>query len=393
MQALVYHGPGDVRLEEVPKPSIQHPNDAIVRITASAICGTDLHFLRGTMTGMKEGRILGHEGVGVVEEVGDYVRNLEPGDRVVVPSTVGCGTCSYCRAGYYAQCDNANPNAPGTAFLGGPEDAGGLDGLQAEYARIPYANVGLVKLPAAMSDDQAILLSDIFPTGYQAAEMAEIRPGDVVCVLGCGPVGQFAIWSALHLGAGRVIAVDAVPDRLRTARDQGAEVVDFGHEDPVELVKEMTRGVGPDRVIDAVGVDANAGARESRSSADDVREDTPERVSGDSGWHPGEAPSEAAAWAVEMAAKAGTVSLIGVYPPTLEHFPIGQAFMKNLTLNMGNCNHRKYLPKLLELVRSGTVSPTDFISQQQPMESAVDALRTFERRQPGWLKVELRPVA
>lgn len=393
MRALVYHGPGDVRLDDVPKPAIQHPNDAIVRVTTSAICGTDLHFLRGTMTGMKEGRILGHEGVGVVEEVGDYVRNLDPGNRVVIASTVGCGTCSYCRAGYFAQCDNANPNGPGTAFLGGPEDAGGLDGLQAEYARIPYANVGLVKLPDTVSDEQAILLSDIFPTGYQAAEMAEIRPGDVVCVLGCGPVGQFAIWSALHLGAGRVIAVDSVADRLSTARNQGAEVVDFGHEDPVELVKEMTRGIGPDRVIDAVGVDANAGARPSQASAEEVRGDTPQRVSGDSGWHPGEAPSEAARWSVEMVAKAGTVSLIGVYPPTVEHFPIGQAFMKNVSLNMGNCNHRKYLPKLVELVQSGAVAPTDFISQRQPMESAADAFRTFERREPGWLKVELRPVA
>ena len=244
-----------------------------------------------------------------------------------------------------------------------------------------------------MSDEQAILLSDIFPTGYQAAEMAQIRPGDVVCVLGCGPVGQFAIWSALHLGAGRVIAVDSVPDRLSTARNQGAEIVDFGHEDPVELVKEMTRGIGPDRVIDAVGVDANAGARPASPSVEHAQDDTPERVPPGSGWHPGEAPSEAARWAVEMVAKAGTVSLIGVYPPTVEHFPIGQAFMKNVSLNMGNCNHRRYLPMLLELVRSGAVSPTDFIAQRHPMESAAEAFRTFERREPGWLKVELRPVA
>lgn len=392
MRAVVYHGPGDIRMDEVPEPQLQHPNDAIVRITTSAICGTDLHFVRGTMPGLREGRILGHEGVGVVEKIGDYVRNLDPGDRVVVASTVGCGTCSYCRAGYYAQCDNANPNGPGTAFLGGPEDAGGLDGLQAERARIPYANVGLVKLPDEVSDDQAILLSDIFPTGYMAADLAEIRPGDVVCVLGCGPVGQFAIWSAMHLGAGRVIAVDAVEDRLRTARAQGAETVDFGREDPVALVGEMTRGIGPDRVIDAVGVDANAGVRGAEEDPGQVREETPERLSEGGGWHAGEAPTSAARWAVEMVAKAGTVSLIGVYPPTVARFPIGQAFMKNLSLNMGNCNHRKYLPMLVELVRSGVVDPTDFVSRQEPLTDAVDAFRSFDRHEPGWLKVALHPV-
>jgi threonine dehydrogenase-like Zn-dependent dehydrogenase len=184
MKGVVFHGVGDIRVDEVPEPTIQAPTDAIVRLTASAICGTDLHFVRGTMPGTKEGRILGHEGVGVVEEVGDHVRNLSPGDRVVIPSTIACGTCSYCRAGYYAQCDHANPNGPTTAFFGGPEDAGGFDGLQAEKARIPYANVGLVKLPDEVSDDQAILISDIFPTGYQAADIAEIRQGDVVCVFG-----------------------------------------------------------------------------------------------------------------------------------------------------------------------------------------------------------------
>ncbi len=229
----------------MPEPAVQEPTDAIVRLTASAICGSDLHVVRGTMPGTKEGRTLGHEGVGVVEEVGAYVRNLMPGDRVVIPSTIACGTCSYCRAGYYSQCDHANPNGDTAAFFGGPEEAGGFDGLQAELARIPYANVGLVKLPEEVTDDQAILLSDIFPTGYQAAHMAGIRQGDVVCVFGCGPVGQFAIWNAKHLGAGRVLAVDAVPDRLELARAQGAEVVNFEEENTVDLIAEVTRGVGP----------------------------------------------------------------------------------------------------------------------------------------------------
>jgi len=260
VKAVVFHGVGDIRLDDVPEPKIQEPTDAIVRLTSSAICGTDLHMIRGTMAGMKEGTILGHEGVGVVEEVGEDVRNLRPGDRVVIPSTIGCGYCSYCRAGYFAQCDNANPNGPqaGTAFFGGPETTGPFDGLQAEYARIPYANVGPVKLPENVTDEQAIMISDIFPTGYFGAEIAEIQDGDTVAVFGCGPVGQFAIASAFVTGAGRVLAVDREPSRLEMARAQGAEVVDFDEEDPVETIQRLTGGIGVDRVIEAVGVDAEA---------------------------------------------------------------------------------------------------------------------------------------
>jgi threonine dehydrogenase-like Zn-dependent dehydrogenase len=378
MKAVVFHGVGDIRVDEVPKPEIQDPTDAVVRLTASAICGTDLHFVRGTMPGTKEGRILGHEGVGVVEQLGDWVRNFDEGDRVVIGSTIACGTCSYCRAGYYAQCDNANPNGPGTAFFGGPEEAGGFDGLQAEYARIPYATVGMVKLPDDVTDDQAILISDIFPTGYQAADIAEVSDGDVVCVFGCGPVGQFAIWSAKHLGAGRVLAVDSVPDRLEAARAQGAEIVNFDDEDPVEMIQEMTRGIGPDRVIDAVGVDAD-------SPSDGGERNEP--------WQPGSGPTQVAEWAVECVAKAGTVCLIGVYPPTVESFPIGAAMMKNLTIQMGNCNHRKYIPHLVELTRSGAVDPSDLITQIADTHDAIEAYEAFDQRRPGWLKVALDPVS
>jgi threonine dehydrogenase-like Zn-dependent dehydrogenase len=298
----------------------------------------------------------------------------------VIGSTIACGTCSYCRAGYYAQCDNANPNGPGTAFFGGPEDAGGFDGLQAEYARIPYANVGMVKLPDDVTDDQAILISDIFPTGYQAADIAEVGDGDVVCVFGCGPVGQFAIWSAKHLGAGRVIAVDAVPDRLEAARAQGAEIVNFEDEDPVEMLKAMTRGIGPDRVIDAVGVDAERPSSESGDHPDGP-------------WQPGSGPTQVAEWAVDCVAKAGTVCLIGVYPPTISDFPIGAAMMKNLTLQMGNCNHRKYIPHLVELTRAGTVDPSGLITQIADTHDVVAAYEAFDQRRPGWLKVALDPVA
>jgi len=394
MKAVVFHGVGDIRVDDVPEPELQEPTDAIVRLTASAICGTDLHFVRGTMPGTKEGRILGHEGVGVVEQIGAHVRNLNEGDRVVIPSTIACGTCSYCRAGYYSQCDNANPNGPATAFFGGPEDAGGFDGLQAEKARIPYANVGLVKLPDEVADDQAILISDIFPTGYQAADLAEIHDGDVVCVLGCGPVGQFCIWSAKHLGAGRVIAVDALPDRLEAARRQGAEVVNFEEDDTVELVKEMTRGIGVDRVIDAVGVDANRPPEADDEEFEQAIEQlVPERAPDGPHWQPGSGPTQALEWAVELVAKAGTISFVGVYPPTVKQFPIGEAFMKNLTITMGNCNHRKYIPHLVELTRAGVVDPAALITQMADVHDALDAYEQFDQRQPGWLKVALDPAA
>ena len=269
MKAVVFHGVGDIRLDDVPDPTIQEPTDAIVRLTSSAICGTDLHMVRGTLAGMRAGTILGHEGVGVVEETGPDARNLNVGDRVVIPSTVGCGYCAYCRAGYYAQCDNANPNGPqaGTAFFGGPEGTGPVDGLQAEYARIPYAAASLVKLPGHVTDEQAIMLSDIFPTGYFGAELAEISDGDSVAVFGCGPVGQFAIVSAFILGAGLVFAVDKDPSRLEMAKAQGALAVNFDEEDPVEEIQRMTGGIGVDRVIEAVGVDAEApGQKQSEGS-------------------------------------------------------------------------------------------------------------------------------
>jgi threonine dehydrogenase-like Zn-dependent dehydrogenase len=402
MKAVVFHGVGDIRLDEVPEPKIQEPTDAVVRLTASAICGTDLHMVRGTMAMMKPGTILGHEGIGVVDEVGPEVRNLKIGDRVVIPSTIGCGYCVYCRAGYYAQCDNANPHGPrgGTAFFGGPEPSGPFHGLQAERARIPYANIGLVKLPDAVSDDQAILLSDIFPTGYFGAELAEISPGDTVAVFGCGPVGQFTILSAKLLGASRILAVDTIPSRLDMARAQGAEVIDFNAEDPVETIRRLTGGIGVDRAIDAVGVDAErphrgpAAERASQQAEqfeEEVEEIAPEAAPEGQHWRPGDAPSQVLTWAVDALAKAGTLSIIGVYPQTVRFFPIGMAMNKNLTMKMGNCNHRKYLPMLVDMVRSGEVDPAEVLTQHEPLSSAIDAYKAFDERQPGWLKVKLVP--
>ncbi|MDC0743817.1 zinc-dependent alcohol dehydrogenase [Polyangium mundeleinium] len=400
MKAVVFHGVGDIRLDDVREPKIKEPTDAIVRLTASAICGTDLHFVRGTMSGMKPGTILGHEGVGVVEELGKDVRNLRKGDRVVVASTIACGTCSYCRAGYQSQCDkNPNGKQAGTAFFGGPIQTGPFDGLQAEFARVPFAHVGLVKLPDGVSDDQAILLSDIFPTGYFGAEIAEITPGDTVAVFGCGPVGLFAIVSAQMLGADRVLAIDTVPSRLDMARALGAEVIDYNEEDPIETIQRLTDGIGVDRAIDAVGVDANrphAGpakvSREDKKEADRMVEQVAPRTNEDGdNWHPGDAPSQALTWAVEALAKAGTLSIIGVYPPQMKWFPIGIAMSRNLTVNMGNCPHRRFIPKLLDLVASGVVDPTKILTNREPLVSVIDAYKAFDRRMPGWVKVELAP--
>jgi threonine dehydrogenase-like Zn-dependent dehydrogenase len=398
MRAVVFHGVGDIRLENVKDPAIREGTDAIVRITRSAICGTDLHFVRGTVPGMKPGTVLGHEAVGVVEEVGTKVRNFREGDRVIVPSTIACGTCVPCKRGFFAQCDKANPNGPeaGTAFFGGPQLSGPFDGLQAERQRIPFANFGLVKIPDEVTDDQSILLSDIFPTGWFGASLADLAPGMSVAVFGCGPVGQFAIASAFLRGASRVIAIDSKDDRLERARAQGAECIDFEADDPAAVVKELTGGTGVDAVIDAVGVDAvappDAGGEEKAKAADEVKQVAPETNPTDGNWHPGDAPSQALAWAVETVSKAGTIAVIGVYPPTARTFPVGKAMNKNLSIKMGNCNHRKYIPLLLERVRTGAIDPSRVLTQQEPIASAIDAYRHFDRRESGWLKVELEPA-
>lgn len=404
MKAVVFQGIGDIRLEEVSEPRLEAPTDAIVRVTTSAICGTDLHFIRGTFTGMRPGTILGHEAVGVVEDLGSDVRNLEQGDRVVIASTIACGTCVYCRAGYYSQCDNANPNGPdaGTAFYGGPESSGPFNGTQAEYVRVPYAHTGLVKLPDDITDEDGVLLSDIFPTAYFAVKLAEVKPGDTVCVFGCGPVGQLCIISALMMGAGRVFAVDQLSDRLEMAARQGAEAIDFHAEDPVETIKRLTGGVGVDRAIDAVGVDAGCAhhgpashraKRERSQFEEELDRVAPNQNPDGENWRPGDAPSQALLWAVDALAKAGTLSIVGVYPPTMTTFPIGKAMNKNLTVNMGNCNHRKYIPELMQRVRTHALSPSEILTNLSSLESAIEAYRAFDRREPGWTKVELRVAA
>jgi threonine dehydrogenase-like Zn-dependent dehydrogenase len=403
MKALVFHGIGDIRLENVPEPKIQKPTDAIVRLTASAICGTDLHFVRGTADGMKPGTILGHEGVGIVLEVGSDVRNFKPGDRVIIPSTIACGVCVYCRAGYTGCCDKANPNGPqaGTAYYGGPESSGPFQGLQAELARVPFAYFNLVKIPDRITDAQAIALSDVFPTGYFGAILAEIKSDDVVAVFGCGPVGLFAIASAQLMGAGRIFAVDMIADRLEAAQSLGAEAIDFSREDPVEAIRRATDGVGVDRAIDAVGVDAvrphhgpalQKIKKHLRDYQEELKEVAPRQKPVGPNWHPGDAPSLALEWAIDVLAKAGTLSIVGLYPDSLECFPIGLVCGKNLAINAGACHHRRLIPKLLRMIEAGTIDPSKLVTHRMPLTGAVEAYKAFDTRQPGWIKVEFDVV-
>ncbi|GAA3338606.1 zinc-dependent alcohol dehydrogenase [Curtobacterium pusillum] len=405
MRAVVWHGIGDIRLDDVPEPAIQDPEDAIVRITRSAICGTDLHFVRGTMAPMEEGTILGHEAVGVVTEIGDAVRGFSPGDRVLINSTVSCGACRYCRMGKTAQCDRANTNGPqaGTAFFGGPASTGPIDGLQAEYARVPWARNTMHPLPDNVSDEQAILLSDIFPTGWFGAELAGVTRGDVVVVFGAGIVGQFAAASAYKQGAGRVIVVDGDETRLAAALAQHCEVVDYNAEDPVEAIMSLTDGIGADCVIDAVGVDAErpkrgpaaVDAEQAAAFDDEVATVAPDASADGFGdahqWKPGDGPSQVSQWAVAAVAKYGRIGIIGVYGPTAERYPIGAAMLKNLTIRMGNCDHHSVTPPLIDMVAAGQFDPTALITEHEPIGSAIDAYEAFDRREPGWVKVELEP--
>lgn len=403
MKAVVFHGVGDIRLDDVPEPQIQEPTDAIVRVTASAICGTDLHMIRGTQAEMKPGTILGHEGVGIVEQTGPEVQHIKVGDRVVATSTIACGQCDYCKQGRYALCDRANPKGPqaGISLFGGTESNGSFNGLQAEKARIPFADTVLVKLPDEISDDQAILLSDILPTAYFGAELAQIQQGNVVAVFGCGPVGQFIITCAQLMGAGRIFAVDTIPSRLEMARAQGAEVIDFNVDNPVTTIQKLTGGIGADRVIDAVGVDANSAHRGHAKKLStplkpmfkqELEQIAPETNPQGDNWHPGDAPTQALIWEIGALAKAGTLAVIGVYPKTVQDFPIGAAMNRNISVTTGHCNHRKYIPLLIDLLRARAIDPTSVLTQVEQLTSAIEAYKAFDEREPGWVKVKLEPA-
>lgn len=402
MKAAVFHGVGNIQLDEINKPVIIDSYDAIVKITISAICGTDLHFIRGTVNPMKKGTVLGHEAVGIVESIGKKIKNLDEGDRVIIPSTIGCGYCRLCRRGIYSQCEVANPLGAkgGTAFFGGPISSGSFHGCQSEYVRVPYANNNLVKLPKEVSDDKAILLSDIFPTGYFSAELANVKPGKVVVVIGCGAVGLFSILSCKLLGASRIFAIDTISSRLAMARNLGAECINFNEDDPTDFISEATKGSLADVVIDAVGVDAVRPSQGPAASEANAKKDEYERElekivpdfspQGDN-WIPGNAPSQVLSVMPGLAGKCGTLSIVGVYPEYGLSFPIGKAINKNLKIVMGNCNHRAYIPKLLQIVQAGIVDPTEILTQTAPLVDVIEAYKQFDKRESGWIKVALVP--
>lgn len=409
MKAVIFKGVGKLALQEVAQPKIKDASDAVVRLTRSAICGTDLHAVRGTMPFMKSsslfnrGIILGHEGVGVVEEVGASVQTFKVGDRVIVPSTIACGHCKYCKQELYAQCDKANPYGAngGTAFYGGPITTGSFDGMQAEYVRVPYADTNLIALPPTISDDQAILLSDILPTAYMGVGYTELTSQDSVAVFGCGPVGQIVIGCLKAVGITRVFAIDRVPYRLEFAQRQGATVINFDEKDPVKELKKLTDDQGPTRIIDAVGIDADhrryslIGAlmhfKTLREFKREVTTVAPKQHRCGKNWVPGNAPSQVLQWAVESCAKAGALSIIGVYTELLTTFPIGAAMEKNLTIRIGNCNHKAYIPTLINWIENGTFDPLIYITQTLPLSDAIEAYKNFDLRKEGWLKVVLLP--
>lgn len=387
MKALCWHGTRDVRVESVKDPEILNPQDVIVRVTLTAICGSDLHIYNGFIPGMESGDILGHEFMGEVVETGPEVRRLKKGDRVVVPFTICCGSCFYCQDGLWSLCDNTNPNAmtlrrmygsSGGGLFGYSHLYGGYAGGQAEYVRVPFGDVGPIVIQDGLSDEQVLFLSDILPTGYMAAENCSIRPGDVVAVWGCGPVGQFAIRSAFLLGASRVIAIDHIPERLRLAEEYGrAETLDYSDGDLLKRLREMTAGRGPDACIDAVGMEAHGwdALYDRAKQALFLETDRPGVLRR----------------AIMACRKGGTVSIPGVYGGFIDKVPIGAAFAKGLTLKMGQTHTPRYLKPLLRRIQEREIDCPPVISHRFPLGQAADAYELFNSREEGCTKVVLRP--
>jgi threonine dehydrogenase-like Zn-dependent dehydrogenase len=388
MKALVWHATNDVRVERVPDPTILNPRDAIIKVTTTAICGSDLHLLNGYIPTMQAGDILGHEFMGEVVEVGKENTRLQVGDRVVVPFTIACGRCFFCERQLWSLCDNSNPNAwmaeelygyTTSGLFGYSHLTGGYAGGQAQYVRVPFADVGPLRVPDGLTDEQVLFLSDIFPTGFMAAENCEIKPGDVIAVWGCGPVGQMAIRSAFLLGAGKVIAIDDVPERLRLALHGGAEVINFDDQPVFEKLKELTGGRGPDACIDAVGLEAHGATLDAY--IDQVK--TAAYLATDR-------PS-ALRQAIHACRKGGIVSIPGVYGGFLDKIPFGAAFQKGLTFKMGQTHMMRYMKPLLELIERGLVDPSFVITHRFPLEEAPKAYETFRDRKDGCIKVVLKP--
>jgi threonine dehydrogenase-like Zn-dependent dehydrogenase len=388
MRAVTWCGKRSVKVETVPDPTILNPQDAIVRITLTAICGSDLHLYDGYIPTMENGDILGHEFMGEVVEVGKGVSNLKKGHRVVVPFTISCGDCWFCRHELFSCCDNSNPNAAmtekaygfsGAGIYGYSHMLGGYAGGQAEYARVPFADVDTLRLPEGIPDEKVLFLSDIFPTGYMAAENCDLKGGETVAVFGCGPVGQFAVRSAFLCGAERVIAIDDNEDRLRLAGEGGADTLNFEEGDLVDKLTEMTGGRGPDACIDAVGLEAHG------TTADAVydRFKVATAMATDRG--------SALRHAIYACRKGGTVSIPGVYAGLMDKFPIGAAFAKALQFRMGQTHVQQYMRPLLDRILKGEIDPSFVITHRRKLQDAPEMYETFSKKEDHCIKVVLDP--
>ena len=392
MKAVCWMGTSKVETLNVADPTLLNPHDAIIKVTRTAICGSDLHLFDGFIPTMEAGDILGHEFMGIVEEVGKEVTNLKRGDRVVVPFTIACGNCLFCKKKIWAACDNSNPNAhlmeaaygySGSGLFGYSHMMGGYAGGQAQYVRVPFANVGPLKIQSDLPDEKVLFLSDIFPTGYMAAENAQIQEGDTVAVWGCGPVGQFAIASAFMLGAARVIAIDRLHERLELARSLGAVTVDFGEEDVSVLtaVKDLTGGIGPDACVDAVGLESHS--RELQGFYDRVK--TALMLETDR-------PS-VLRQAIQAVRKGGTVSIPGVYGGLLDKVPFGAAFGKGITMKMGQTNMHNYMKPLLDRIEGGQIDPSYIISHRITLEEAPRMYEVWRDKKESVTKIVIDPWA
>jgi threonine dehydrogenase-like Zn-dependent dehydrogenase len=389
MKATCFMGRNKVEVREVPDPQLLNASDVIVKVTSTAICGSDLHLVDGYIPTMMHGDILGHEFMGEVVEVGSKVKTLKSGDRVVVPFDIACGVCGACQNGMYSVCENSNPNAWMAASLWGHGGAGafgyshltgGFAGGQAEYARVPFADVGPLKVPDGMTDEQVLFLSDILPTGYMGAELCDIKPGDIVAVWGCGPVGQFAIASAYLFGAERVIAIDRFPYRLRMAREKaGAETINYEEMDVLDTLRELTGGRGPDSCIDAVGMEAHGhGPMWIYDRAMQAA-----RVETDRG--------TALREAIMACRNGGTVSIIGVYGGFMDKFPIGSIMNRSLTIKTGQTHVQRYMRPLLDRIQNGEIDPTFIITHTMPLEQAAHGYDIFKHKLDDCEKVILKP--
>lgn len=373
MKALVYEGPYDIRVEEKERPSIEQPDDIILRVTTTAICGSDLHLYHGKVEAAEPGQILGHEFMGIVDEAGPDVTEVSVGDRVVIPFNICCGRCWYCRNQLWSQCDRSNPKGKVGAAFGYGEELGGYDGGQAEYVRVPFANVMAMKVPDALKDEDVIFLSDILPTGYFGTDLARVAPGDNVAVFGAGPVGYFAVMSAFLRGAARVFSIDRWPDRLNLTRELGAEIINFEKADPVESIMDATDGKGA-ICIDAVGFEA-IGPSARPQSNDKANEPVN--------------PTQVLTWISQAGRKFSCVGIPGVYTTNLDNFPMANFFNRELQLHMGQCPVMRYEPRLLHLIECHRIDPKKLISHTLSLEEGPQAYDIFNKKEAT--KIVLKP--